>query len=104
MGSVAEGERLRFGDLGESALHLCVDMQRLFGEDTEWRTPWMRRILPNVRAIAERHAGRTLFTRFITADRPGEGRGVWQRYYQRWASMTGERLAPGLLDLMPELQ
>ena len=35
---------LRFGPLGESAVHICVDMQRLFAEDTPWRTPWMRRL------------------------------------------------------------
>ena len=104
MGSMDKGERLRFGDLGASTLHLCVDMQRLFAEETEWRTPWMRRILPKAHALAERHAARTIFTRFITAERPGEGSGAWKRYYQRWASMTVARIDDGLLDLVPELQ
>lgn len=104
MGSVDAGEKLRFGDLGRSALHLCVDMQRVFAEHTEWQTPWMRRILPNVLEIAQGHAERTIFTRFITAERPGEGRGAWKRYYERWAAMTVARIGEGLLDLVPELQ
>ena len=32
-----------------------------------------------------------MFTRFIPARRPGEGEGIWRRYYERWASMTIER-------------
>ncbi|GBU19339.1 MULTISPECIES: isochorismatase family cysteine hydrolase [Methylobacterium] len=97
-GASPEGERL-----GARCAHLCVDMQRLFAEDTEWRTPWMPRVLPRVTRIAEAHPERTIFTRFIPAARPGEGRGTWAAYSERWASMTLERLAPGLVDLVPEL-
>mgnify|MGYP002653434340 CR=1 FL=1 len=47
-GASPEGERL-----GARCAHLCVDMQRLFADDTEWRTPWMPRVLPRVTRIAE---------------------------------------------------
>jgi nicotinamidase-related amidase len=90
--------------LGQGRAHLCVDMQRLFAEGTDWHTPWMNRVLPVVRRIAEARPDRTVFTRFIPAARPGEGQGTWKRYYERWASMTLERLPPGMVDLMPPLQ
>lgn len=94
---------LRHGGLGASCLHLCCDMQRMFAEQTEWHTPWMPRVLPQVRRLAEAHPARTIYTRFIPASCPGEGSGTWKRYYQRWASMTVERLGPSMVELVPEL-
>jgi nicotinamidase-related amidase len=83
--------------------HLCVDMQRIFAEDTPWHTPWMQRVLPQVRRLAEAHPAETVFTRFIPAARPEEGQGQWRRYYERWESMTLERLPPGIVDLVEPL-
>jgi nicotinamidase-related amidase len=51
--------------LTERAVHLCVDMQRIFSADGPWPTPWMERVLPVVTALASRHPRRTVFTRFI---------------------------------------
>jgi nicotinamidase-related amidase len=78
-------------------------MQRMFAEETEWHTPWMPRVIPRVRRIAEAHPKETIFTRFVPAGRSGEGSGTWRRYYQRWASMTIERLGADKVDLVPEL-
>jgi nicotinamidase-related amidase len=86
-----------------SAVHLCVDMQRLFAPDTDWGLAWMPRVLPAIEAICAAHAERTIFTRFIPARRPGEGRGTWARYYRRWASMTLEEIGADRVELMPEL-
>lgn len=94
---------LRFGGLEPQAIHLCVDMQRMFAEDTEWRTPWMERVLPNVVRLVEARPERTVFTRFIPAAEPGRGVGTWRRYYERWASMTRERLGAEMLDLVTPL-
>lgn len=91
------------GELGRHCIHVCVDMQRLFAEKTEWQTPWMTRVLPVVSRIAHARPDRTIFTRFIPADRPGEGFGRWQRYYERWSSMALERLGHEMIDLVPEL-
>jgi nicotinamidase-related amidase len=63
----------------------------------------MQRVLPNAVRIAAAHPAETIFTRFIPAQHPGEGRGVWRRYWRRWASMTRERLAPDMIDLVPDL-
>jgi nicotinamidase-related amidase len=100
---MAGDDELRFGPLGESCAHLCVDMQRMFAERTDWCTPWMPRVLPRVRRIVVAHPRQTVFTRFIPADKPGDGGGTWKRYYERWASMTIERLGREQLDLVPEL-
>ena len=98
-----ENERLQHGPLGENCAHLCVDMQNLF-VDTEWHTPWMKRVLPVVERIARAKPDRTIFTRFVPAERPGEGGGTWRRYWERWASMTLESLPPGAVDLLPPLK
>ncbi len=94
---------LRFGPLGESAVHVCVDMQRLFAEDTPWRTPWMRRVLPNVVALAAAQPARLCFTRFVPLERPADGAGAWRRYYERWSEVTLQAIDPDLVDLVPEL-
>ena len=97
------GNGLRFGPLGDNWVHLCVDMQRMFAEETEWHTPWMDRVLPNVIGIVELAPARTVFTRFIPPRSVDDFAGAWRRYYERWASMTQERLRPELIELVPSL-
>ncbi|WP_035487465.1 cysteine hydrolase family protein [Geminicoccus roseus] len=98
-----KNDELRYGPLTETCAHLCVDMQRLFGEGTDWETPWMGRVLPKVEQVVAAHPSRTIFTRFIPAERPGEGQGTWRRYYERWASMTIEQIGWDMVELMPSL-
>lgn len=94
------------GDAGRPgrAVHLCLDMQRLFSPGGPWPTPWMVNSLPNIAAVAERFAGRTVFTRFIPARDPGTEIGTWRDYYRRWSALTLERLDPSLLELVDELK
>jgi nicotinamidase-related amidase len=94
---------LHFGPLGPNWVHLCVDMQRMFAEETEWHAPWMERVLPQVVRLVEMGPERTVFTRFIPAKSADDVGGTWRRYYQRWSTMTRDRLDPGLIDLIPEL-
>jgi nicotinamidase-related amidase len=86
-----------------SAVHLCVDMQRLFSTIGPWPTPWMERVLPVIVRLAERFPERTVFSRFITPQRPDEMPGMWRQYYERWRETTRERIDPTLLELMPPL-
>ena len=86
-----------------SAVHLCVDMQRIFSSDGPWPTPWMERVLPTVTRIAERFPERTVFTRFITPATPADAIGRWRSYYEKWRETTRDRLDPRLLELMPPL-
>ena len=97
------GAGLRFGPLGPATIHLCIDMQRLFGPDGPWCTPWIERVLPVVATIAERAPARTVFTRFIPPLVPENRPGMWRRYFERWKEVTRERLDPTLLDLFPDL-
>ena len=85
------------------AVHLCIDMQRIFSKGGVWETPWMERVLPVVAEIAARYKERTIFTRFITPQTPADRPGRWQHYYKRWTEATREHLQPGQLDLVPEL-
>ena len=78
-------------------------MQRMFAEPTEWHTPWMERVLPNVIAVAELDPARTIFTRFIPPRSPDDIGGAWRRYWHKWDSMTRTRLDPGLIDLVSDL-
>lgn len=95
---------LRFGGLGEEAVHLCVDMQRVFAEDTPWHMPWMPRVLPQVARLATAHAARNVFTRFMPPHRAEEMQGSWRRYYERWHQMTRAELGDAMLELVPELR
>jgi nicotinamidase-related amidase len=94
---------LRFGPLGLHCVHLCVDMQTLFAERTDWHVPWLERVLPTVARLAETHCARTIFTRFVPPDRPEDAAGTWRRYYTHWRNMTGEQLDPRLIQLVPPL-
>jgi nicotinamidase-related amidase len=94
---------IRFGKLGDSAVNLCVDMQRMFAEPTEWFTPWMDRVVPAIVSLIELRAEHSVFTRFIPVGQPEEGNGTWRRYYQRWSSMTRTKLPDDMLDLVAAL-
>src|SRR5262245_53595864 len=79
-------------------------MQRMFAEDTPWKTPWMSRVLPKVYQLVEARPAHTIFTRFIPVEHPDQGLGTWRRYYERWSSMTLEHLDKELVGLLPELR
>ncbi|CAK10593.1 MULTISPECIES: cysteine hydrolase family protein [Rhizobium] len=90
------------GELGEWR-HLCVDMQRMFAEDTPWHVPWMARISPQIEELAGRHPAQTIFTRFLPPEHADDMPGKWRDYYQKWWMMTGEHLPRGLIDLASSL-
>jgi len=86
-----------------NAVHLCVDMQRIFARGGLWETPWMERVLPTIAGIVARCPERTVFTRFVTPRSPQDAPGQWQAYFRRWETATRNVLAPEQLDLVPEL-
>lgn len=96
-------EQLKHGPVGKNAVHMCVDMQRMFTESTAWKMPWLDKVLPRVTVIVEACPERTIFTRFIPAKEPGHGVGMWKRYYDRWASMTITELGPEMVEIVPGL-
>jgi len=100
---ITQASSLPHGPLTESAIHLCIDMQQMFADQTAWHVPWMKRVVPVILRIARAWPSRTIFTRFIPPMRAAEVRGTWQHYYQRWGEFTGERLPSHFLALLPEL-
>jgi len=89
--------------IGPAAALVVVDMQRVFAEATEWQVPDLAKIVPAVRRLVTHRPAAALFTRFVTPDTAEEAPGQWRRYYRRWSSVTLDRMAPEMLDLMPEL-
>lgn len=87
----------------QRAVHLCIDMQRLFSDDGPWPTPWMKRVLPNCAALVALAPERTIFTRFVPPRTAESAPGAWRHYYERWPQATQDKLDPRLIELMPEL-
>lgn len=100
---MSDESSLPFGPLPTGTVHLCIDMQRLFAEDTPWRTEWLPRVLPNVVRLARHRPERAVYTRFIPPEHPEEAEGVWRRYFAHWRDLTGARIDRGLLDLVEPL-
>ncbi|MCC8936255.1 cysteine hydrolase [Bradyrhizobium sp. Arg68] len=88
---------------GPRAVHLCIDMQRLFEPAAPWATPWMSRVQPRIVELARHAPERTLFTRFIPPRSKHDARGIWRAYYEKWECVTRERLDPELIELVPAL-
>jgi nicotinamidase-related amidase len=86
-----------------NAVHLCVDMQRIFARGGLWETPWMERVLPVIAGIVAHCPERCVFTRFVTPQFSEDSPGHWQVYFRRWKAATREVLDPAQLDLVPEL-
>jgi nicotinamidase-related amidase len=83
--------------------HLCVDMQRMFAEDTPWHVPWMKRISPQIEEFAGRYPSHSIFTRFLPPRTAEEMPGKWRDYYRKWWMMTGEHLPEEFVDLAQPL-
>ena len=93
-------ESLPHGPLGEQTAHLCIDMQTVFAERTDWHVPWMERVVPYVLRIVRAHPGETVFTRFVPPARPEDASGAWRRYYERWRHMTRDQMDPAMVELL----
>ena len=64
--------------IGPDAVHVCIDIQRLFAEQTDWHTASIPEILPNVLRLAGHWPERTIFTRFTTPEKPADATGHWR--------------------------
>jgi nicotinamidase-related amidase len=85
-------------------IHLCLDMQVMFGRDGPWPTPWIDRVLPKVMMLAARMPAHTIFTRFIPPMRATDMPGMWREFYRKWSKVTRQRLPPECLELLPDLR
>jgi nicotinamidase-related amidase len=78
-------------------------MQNIFARGGLWETPWMEKVLPTIEAVADRYREHTIFSRFITPQRPENRPGRWQQYFHRWEQATRQHLRGNELDLVPPL-
>ncbi len=90
--------------LSPNTLHLVIDMQRLFAEETDWHTPVIADILPNVLRLCEACEGRTVFVKFMVPRTMDEAPGRWKTYYRRWSAILNGAPDSGLLDLVAPLE
>ncbi len=93
-----------FGAPGDRALHVCVDMQRLFAAPGDWHTPTLTDIVPAVCRVTETRADRTVFTRFVTPPSAAAAAGRWRAYYERWHAYTTDAMGAEVLDVIEPLQ
>jgi nicotinamidase-related amidase len=85
-------------------IHLCIDMQRMFAEQTPWHVPWMATASPQIVELSGRYAERTVFTRFVPPPTADAMPGMWRNYYEKWPMMTGEQLPSELMDIVADLR
>lgn len=90
--------------LSPGTVHICVDMQKMFAGNSPWSFPWMPRVLPKIVRLAAAQPSSTIFTRFMPANRPGEGCGTWRDYFEHWPQMTLDNLPAGQTELVEELK
>lgn len=87
----------------KNALHVVIDMQRLFAEETEWHTPAIAAILPNVLKLTKARPSDTVFARFVVPQNADAAKGAWKNYYRRWSSVTLDVIDPAMLALVAPL-
>src|SRR5690242_17151709 len=89
--------------LGADTVHVVIDMQRLFDEETGWRVADLGSVVPAIVGLIEHRPARALYARFITPARIEETKGAWQSYYRQWPQVIADRLPPGIFDLVAPL-
>jgi nicotinamidase-related amidase len=89
--------------LGPGAVHVAVDMQRLFAEPTRWQVPDLPAIVPQIATLARARPGRTLFTRFTLPERAADAPGRWRGYYEHWSEFTSAAMPADMIGLIAEL-
>jgi nicotinamidase-related amidase len=84
------------------AMHIVIDMQRLFAEHPDWAVKDIGRIRQEVTWLAEHKPGRTLWTRFVPAQNAAAAQGAWRKYYEQWPTATLEAGGADYVDLLLE--
>jgi len=84
------------------AMHIVIDMQRLFAEHPAWAVKDIGHIRKEVTWLAEHKPGRTLWTRFVPAQNAASAPGAWRKYYEQWPTATLEGGGADYVDLLLE--
>jgi nicotinamidase-related amidase len=94
---------LALAPLGRRAVHVAIDLQRMFAEPGAWQVAGLARIVPHIAAITETHRDQTVFMRFVVPRTAEEAEGRWRHYYRRWEDFAGDRLPAGQIELVDAL-
>jgi nicotinamidase-related amidase len=78
-------------------------MQRLFAEKTDWYSPSMMTILPNIVRLSKALHSHTLYARFTVPVDPEEANGCWKDFYRRWSTINSRQLPADIIDLVAPL-
>ena len=92
------------GLLDDQALHICIDMQRIFLEPGPWFAEAGLDLLPKIDQLLHARHISPIFTKFITPSTPNEAIGSWQTYYEFWHQVTKAEAGEEWLALHPTLQ
>ena len=84
------------------AMHIVIDMQRLFADHPDWAVKDIGRIRPAVTRLAELKPSRTLWTRFVPVENAASAQGAWRKYYEQWPTATLEGGGVDYVDLLLE--
>lgn len=84
------------------AMHVVIDMQRLFADHPDWAVKDIGRIRKEVTWLAELRPSRTFWTRFVPAQNAAAAPGAWRKYYEQWPSATLDAGGGDYVDLLPE--
>lgn len=95
---------MRLAPLSPNTLHVVIDMQRIFAEETVWHTPVIAGILPNVISLCEALPESTLFAKFMLPQSADAASGCWKTYYKRWTAMTLDVMPAEMQDVIDALQ
>ena len=99
-----EKDALTNGVLDDKALHICIDMQRIFLEPGPWYAEAGLALLPKIEQLVHARNLPSVFTRFITPSNASEATGSWQTYYEFWHQVTKAEAGEEWLALHPTLQ
>ena len=77
---------LRFGPIGNRALHVSIDMQRIFAELGTFFCPGLASIIPVVSQLTAHQPSNTVFTRYVAPAMSELSGGGWQENYRQWVN------------------
>lgn len=90
--------------LPAKTLHVVIDVQRIFAEETVWHTPVIDEIVPNIISLCEAFPNRTLFAKFMLPQSAETASGCWKTYYERWSIMTLDAMPAEMQDVIEPLK
>lgn len=95
--------KVRFGAIEANALHVAIDMQRIFAEPGRFYCEEFSSIVPVVSKITAHKPENTVFTRFVDRNRDELPRTVWQKNYRQWVSDNLETIDKAMFDIVAPL-